>query len=393
MWTEPILHVDMDAFFVEVERLTDPGLRSRPVAVGGTGNRGVIASASYEARAVGVRSAQPTISALRLCPQLTVIHPDHHRYSLVSEQVFEIFRSFTPDVEGLSLDEAFLDVSGLKRHYPTPMDVAEGIRAEIRERIGLPASVGVAATKFMAKLASASAKPDGCLHVPRSAQLDFLHALPVEALWGVGPATLAGLERLGVATIGELAELPERTVVSALGAANGRHLLALANGIDDRPVQPDLEAKSVSVEETYESDLVGRAVIETALLAHAQRLSGRLRRTGLAARTVTVKVRYEDFTTITRSLTGEPIDSPRDLYGCGIGLLEDVDLDRPVRLLGLGGSKLEVGDEPRQLSLDGSEQWQKLADAVSGVRERFGERSVEPARLVPSPAPDRDQSQ
>ncbi len=393
MWTEPILHVDMDAFFVEVERLTDPRLRGRPVAVGGTGNRGVIASASYEARAFGVRSAQPTVSAFRVCPQLTVVHPDHHRYSAVSEQVFQIFRSFTPHVEGLSLDEAFLDVSGLKRHYPTPVEVAAAIRLAIRDRIGLPASVGVAATKFMAKLASASAKPDGCLHVPQSQQLEFLHALPVEALWGVGPATLAGLERLGVTTIGELAELPEQAVVSALGAANGRHLLALANGIDERPVQPDLEAKSVSVEETYESDLSGRAVVETALLAHAQRLSGRLRRSGLAARTVTVKVRYDDFSTITRSLTGEPVDSPRDLYRVGISLLEEVDLDRPIRLLGLGGSKLEVGDEPRQLALDGSEQWQRLAEAVSGVRDRFGERAVEPARLVSAPAPDRNQSQ
>ncbi len=388
MWTEPILHVDMDAFFVEVERLESPGLRGRPVAVGGTGTRGVIASASYEARASGVRSAMPTITALRLCPELTVVHADHHRYSQVSEQVFEVFRSFTPHVEGLSLDEAFLDVSGLKRHYSTPVSVAEAIRARVREAIGLPASVGVAATKFMAKLASEAAKPDGCLHVPAATQLEFLHALPVSALWGVGPATLAGLERLGVSTVGELAQLPEGTIVSALGQANGRHLLALANGKDARPVVGDLEAKSVSVEETYERDLVGRAVWETALLAHAQRLSGRLRRSGLAARTVTLKVRYDDFSTVTRSVTGEPVDSPRDLFRCAQALLEDVDLDRPVRLLGLGGTKLEVGSDPRQLSLDGDEQWERVADAVAGVRDRFGERAVEPARLLQGPAPE-----
>jgi DNA polymerase-4 len=392
VWTEPILHVDMDAFFVEVERLSDPELRGVPVSVGGTGSRGVIASASYEARGFGVRSAQPTAIALRLCPHLRVIHPDHHRYAAVSEQVFEIFRSFTPHVEGLSLDEAFLDVSGLRRHYPTPVEVASAVRSMIRDQIGLPSSVGVAATKFMAKLASASAKPDGCLHVPKSKQLEFLHSLPVESLWGVGPATLAGLERLGVATIGELAEMPEQAVVSALGVANGRHLLALANGIDDRPVEPDLEAKSVSVEETYETDLLGRSVVETALLAHAQRLSGRLRRSGLGARTVTVKVRYEDFTTITRSLTGEVVDSPRDLYQCALSLIEDVDLERPVRLLGLGGSKLEAGAEPRQLSLANSEQWQRLEDAVSGVRERYGDHAVEPARLLrPAPDPTRTQ--
>ena len=388
MWTEPILHVDMDAFFVEVERLENPDLRGRPVAVGGTGNRGVIASASYEARKFGVRSAMPTSSALRLCPELTVVHADHHRYAQVSEQVFEVFRSFTPHVEGLSLDEAFLDVSGLKRHYPTPVEVAESIRSRIRVEIHLPSSVGVAATKFMAKLASEAAKPNGCLHVPAATQLDFLHALPVTALWGVGPATLAGLERLGVSTIGDLAQLPERAVVSALGQANGRHLLALAKGIDERPVLADLEAKSVSVEETYEADLVGRAVLETAMLAHAQRLSGRLRRSGLAARTVTLKVRYEDFSTITRSVTGEPVDSSRDLFRSGRTLLEEVDLDRPVRLLGLGGSKLEIGSEPRQLNLDGGEQWEKLADAVAGVRARFGERAVEPARLVTGPGPE-----
>lgn len=377
----------MDAFFVEVERLEAPALRGKPVAVGVAGRRGVIASASYEAREFGVHSAQPTGMALRLCPGLVVLTPDHHRYGAVSEQVFDIFRSFTPYVEGLSLDEAFLDVGGLRFHYESPIAVGQEIRARIKADLGLPASVGIAATKFMAKLASESAKPDGCLHIRQTDQLDFLHALPVGSMWGVGPATLAGLQRLGVTTVGDLAELPEPAVISALGPANGHHLLALARGIDERGVEPDLEAKSVSVEETYEIDLEGRDVVETALLAHAQRLSSRLRRSGLAARTITVKVRYEDFRTVTRSLTGESaLDSPRDLYRVGLGLIEQVDLGRPVRLLGLGGSGLEDGSHPRQLTIDSTEGWDRVANAVSGVRDRFGDHAVEPARLVEPPA-------
>jgi len=386
VWTEPILHVDMDSFFVEVERLENPALRGKPVGVGGGGARGVIASASYEARAFGVHSAQPTAIALRQCPGLVVVTPDHNRYSAVSEQVFEIFRSFTPYVEGLSLDEAFLDVAGLRFHYESPIAVGQEIRSRIKGELGLPASVGVASTKFMAKLASESAKPDGCLHVPLAEQLDFLHALPVSSLWGVGPATLAGLQRLGVATVGDLAELPEAAVISALGPANGRHLLALARGVDDRAVEPDVEAKSVSVEETYEVDLHGRDVVETALLAHAQRLSARLRRSGLAARTITIKVRYRDFTTVTRSCTGQSAqDGSRDLYRVGLGLLDSVDLDRPVRLLGLGGSTLEDGSEPRQLTIDANEDWDRLANAISGVRARYGDHAVEPARLAEPP--------
>lgn len=373
----------MDAFFVEVERRRDPSLIGKPVAVGGTGNRGVVASASYEARRHGVRSAQPTATALKLCRGLVVVPPSHGRYGEVSAEVFDVFRGFTPHVEGLSLDEAFLDISGLRRHFDSPVDVAMAVRAEIRSRLGLPASVGIASSKFLAKLASEAAKPDGYRHIPKKTELDFLHALPVEALWGVGPATLAGLQRLGVVTVGDLAELPEPTVLSGLGQANGRHLLELARGIDLRPVIPDIEAKSISVEETYDRDLEGRETIEAALLAHSQRLSGRLRRSGLAARTVTLKVRYEDFSTITRSVTlGGPLDSPRDLYVTARDLLGSVDLARPVRLLGLGGSGLEESNEPRQLDLGTDENWVKVSDAVAEVRERFGDRSVEPARLV-----------
>ena len=381
----------MDAFYVEVERRRDPSLIGKPVAVGGTGPRGVIASASYEARRHGVHSAQSTVGALKLCRDLVVIPPSHGRYAEVSTDVFEVFRGFTPHVEGLSLDEAFLDVSGLRRHFTSPVEVAIAVRGEIRSRLGLPASVGVASSKFLAKLASEEAKPDGWFHVPLDSQLEFLHALAVESLWGVGPATLAGLQRLGVATVGDLAELPDESVLRALGPANGRHLLDLARGIDPRPVIGDTEAKSISVEETYDRDLDGRETVETALLAHAQSLSGRLRRSGMAARTVTVKVRYQDFTTITRSVTlGSPVDSPRDLYLAGGNLLGSVDLTRPVRLLGLGGSGLEPGDEPRQLDLGADADWVKVSQAVAEVRERFGEHLVEPARLLEQDGQDKE---
>ena len=293
----------MDAFFVEVERRFDPTLVGQPVAVGGTGPRGVVASASYEARQFGVHSAQPTTTALRQCPSLVVVPPSHGRYGEVSVEVFAVFRSITPLVEGLSLDEAFLDVGGLTRHFESPVEVGETIRSRIRSELGLPASVGIGSTKLVAKLASAAAKPDGLRHIPKESELDFLHALPARALWGVGPATLAALERLGVVTVGDIAGLPEATIAGALGSTVGRHLAALANGIDPRPVEPDIASKSVSVEHTYVSDLEGTEVVETAMLGHAQRLSSRLRRGGLAARTVTVKVRFADFETVTRSET------------------------------------------------------------------------------------------
>jgi DNA polymerase-4 len=373
----------MDSFFVEVERLSDPSLRGIPAAVGGTGPRGVIASASYEARRFGVQSAQPTAMALKACPQLRVVPPAHGRYSEVSADVFAIFRSFTPVVEGLSLDEAFLDVAGLRLHHESPVAVGEAIRVVIRAELGLPASVGVASTKFLAKLASEAAKPDGLSHIPTIGQLDFLHALPATALPGVGPATLAGLSRLGVETIGDIADLPRPTLVGALGQAMGRQLSDLAAGIDPRRVEPDIEAKSISVEETYDNDLEGTDLVEAALLAHAHRLSSRLRRSGLAGRTVTLKVRYPDFETLTRSRTIDgAVDGWRDLFRIGTELLGELRLAQPVRLLGLGASSLESASQPRQLGIDSSADWDRVEDAVSGVRDRFGESAITPARLL-----------
>ena len=376
----------MDSFFVEVERRDDPALVGIPVAVGGKGPRGVIASASYEAREFGVRSAQPTSVALRLCPNLTVVAPTHGRYSEVSNEVFACFRSFTPMVEGLSLDEAFLDVTGLRRHYRSSTEVGHGIRASLRSKLGLPASVGVAASKFIAKLGSEAAKPDGLHHVRSGDEIRFLHPLPADVLWGVGPATLAGLDQLGVTTVGDISELPVATLSTALGPTVGRHLHDLANGRDPRKVESDGDAKSVSVEQTYETDLTGLDVIESALLAHCQRLSNRLRRSGLVAKTVSLKLRYDDFTTVTRSQTfASGIDGARNLYKIGTHLLDQLDLSRPVRLIGLGGTGLEPVVQPTQLDFDSSPEWQRLESAIGEVRDRFGDEALSPARLIEVP--------
>ncbi|MDH3606447.1 MAG: DNA polymerase IV [Acidimicrobiia bacterium] len=385
-FTEPILHVDMDAFFVEVERLHDPSLVGVPVVVGGLGNRGVVAASSYEARRYGVHSAMPIVQARRLCPQARYVAPTQGRYRAVSEEVFGVFRSFTPRVEGLSVDEAFLDVSGLRLHYPTATAVGQAIREAIRTALLLPASVGVASNKFLAKLASENAKPDGLLTVPAGSELAFLHPLPVRRMWGVGEATYATLEGLGVATIGDLAGVPLATLEGRVGRSLGQHLHRLALADDDRPVSPDGEAKSISSEQTFECDLTVRERIEAELLRQCERVGSQLRRSGLSGRTVTLKLRYPDFTTITRSHSFDSgIDVSHDLYAAVRQLLARVDLKRPVRLLGVGVSSLEKAGGPRQLGLNRSAAWDDVSAAIDEVRARFGEEAVAPARLASPP--------
>ncbi|NIS31252.1 MAG: DNA polymerase IV, partial [Actinobacteria bacterium] len=370
--------------FVEVERLRRPELRGRPVVVGGAGPRGVVASASYEARERGVRSAMPVARATRMAPGLTVVPPDHAEYRRVSALVFDILDGFTPSVERLSIDEAFLDVSGLRRHYDGAVEVAAAIRLAIRTELRLPASAGVAPNKLLAKLASEEAKPDGIRYVPAGGVQAFLHALPVGKLWGVGAATLAQLEKLGVATIGDLAAVPERTLERRLGATLGRHLHLLARGIDDRPVSSAGEAKSVSVEVTFDVDIVTTAGIEAELLRQSEQVAERLRRSGLSGRTITVKLRFSDFTTVTRSRSLEsPTNVGRDVYRTARWLLQRSEVgERPVRLIGVGVSALESGTAPHQLATDRPPAWDDLADAVSSVRGRFGDGAVRPARLL-----------
>ena len=383
MFPEPILHVDMDSFFVEVERLRNPDLRGRPVAVGGPGSRGVVASASYEARAFGVRSAMPMAAARKSCPALVVVPSNHDRYEETSVRVFEIFRSVTPLVEGLSLDEAFLDVSGLHRHYPSPVAIGHEIRATIRRDLGLPASVGIAATKFVAKLASEAGKPDGLRHVPADEVLSFLHPLPVRALWGVGEATHASLEAMGVETVGDLAGLAPATLEKRLGVNHGSHLAALSRGEDPRPVVPSHDAKSISVSETYERDLTLSNEIDTELIRLCDRLSFRVRRAGLAGRTIGLTVRYSDFVTITRHHTSvHPTATSRQMWQAVRQLRETVTWDRPIRLLGVSVATFLEPEAPRQLSVENEPKWDDLAGAVDAVRDRFGSDAVRPARLI-----------
>lgn len=387
-FTEPILHVDMDAFFVEVERLRDPGLRGRPVMVGGLGDRGVIASASYEARRYGVHSAMPTSHAKRLCPKGAFLPTDHRRYREVSEEVFAVFRSFTPLVEGVSLDEAFLDVGGLRLSFPDGAAVGEAIRRHLREELGLPGSVGVAPSKLLAKLASEAAKPDGLLRVPAGAELAFLHPLPVRSLRGVGEATHAALEQLGVRTVGDLAAIPRVTLMRRLGEAAGGLLHELAWGRDPYPVEPDGPTKSVSVEQTFGRDVLGLEALEGELLSQCDRLAGRLRHMGLAGSVLTLKVRFADFTTLTRSARlAPPTDVTKHLFVAARELLRRVPLGRPVRLLGVGVSGLLEGEAPRQLAIDRPPEWDELAAAVDRVRLRFGTGAIGPARLVSPPQP------
>ena len=324
--------------------------------------------------------------ALKLCPHATVIKPNGEKYSKAGREVRQLMLELTPLVEPVSIDEAFLDVGGLRLHYESSLAVGEAVRSEIRAQLGLPASVGVASVKFIAKLASEAAKPDGLKHVPVDQQIAFLHALPASALWGVGPATLAALERLGVETVADVAALPEAALASSVGPVTGRHLHELAQGRDPRDVVPDIAAKTISVEETYDVDLTGTDVVETALLAHAQRLSSRLRRSGLRARTITLKVRYEDFTTQTRSHTlSRSVDGSRPLFRLAVDLLQTLHLgDRPVRLLGLAGGALEPRETPAQLEIEDGVEWERVEDAVAQVRERFGDEAVGPARLAPA---------
>ena len=289
-----ILHVDMDAFYASVEILRQPELHGRPVIVGG-GARGVVSAASYEARRYGVRSAMPIGQALRRCPAAVVIPPDHARYAAVSADVMTILRSVTPLVEPLSLDEAFLDVSGAERRLGRPASIAAQIRAGIRDRLSLTCSVGVASTKFVAKVASARCKPDGMLVVPMASALDFLHPLPVTVLWGVGARTAEPLRRLGVRTIGDLAQTPVDVLRRAVGEAGADHLHALAWGRDSRPVQDRDPEKSISADHTTSVDLTHEADVLRELLQLAWEVSERVRRRDLVARTVGIKIRFADF--------------------------------------------------------------------------------------------------
>lgn len=387
-----ILHVDMDAFFVSVELLDQPELRGKPVVVGGDGERGVVAAASYEARAFGVHSAMSSVQARRLCPHAVFLRGRYHRYSEVSANVMSIFKDATPLVEPLSLDEAFLDVSGALRLLGEAPTIAASIRRRVLDEQGLTCSVGVASTKFVAKLATEAAKPkaskngpqfgSGVFVVEPEETLSFLRPLPVESLWGVGPATLAKLHRIGVLTIADLADLPEENVVAALGRSQGRHLHSLANGRDERSVEPDRAMKSIGHEETFSRDHHLRSTLERELVQFADSVASRLRAQGVVGRTVQLKIRFGDFTTITRSTTlAVAVDDSRSLLEAGRSLLALVDPAQGVRLLGLSVSGLS-SDASRQLTFDeaiSGPGWQQADRTIDEIRARFGDEAIGPA--------------
>jgi DNA polymerase-4 len=380
-----VLHIDMDAFYASVELISRPELKGTPVIVGG-GSRSVVLSATYEARRFGVHSAMPMTRARRLCPQATVVEPSHGRYSRVSAGVMEIFRSVTPLVEPLSLDEAFLDVAGAVRRLGRPSEIGQLIRDRVADEQGITCSVGVATTKFVAKLASTRSKPDGMLVVPASGVVAFLHPLPVGALWGVGEKTEKELTRLGLHTVGDIAHTPRSTLVRALGQAAGSHLHALSWGRDERRVVAHEPDKSIGAEETFSRDVDDPDVVRRELLRLAERTAARLRTAGLAGRTVSVKIRFADFTTITRARTlPEPTDVAAVLYATARQLYEALGLDRArLRLVGIRVEGLVESEfAPHQLLLGERAQGRReVEQAADRAARRFGDGTVRPASLV-----------
>ena len=381
-----VLHVDMDAFFASVEVRRHPELAGTPVIVGGAGNRGVVTSATYEARRYGVHAAMPTARALRLCPTATVLPGDMALYTEVSRSVMALFRSITPLVEPLSLDEAFLEVSGAGRRLGDAAEIGEYIRARVFDEQGITCSVGVAGTKFVAKLASTRAKPDGLLVVRPPEVMDFLHPLPVGALWGVGPKTEEVLLRLGLRTVGDLAHVPAKTLQRGLGTALGAHLHELSWGRDPRRVVPEEPEKSIGHEETFGTDVDDPAVIHRELLLLAERTAGRLRSGAWLARTVSIKVRFADFATLTRSRTLDvPTDVGQELYDTARALYDALGLDRArIRLVGVRAERLvDAGSAPQQLALGAREYGRREAElAADRAARRFGAGAVRPATLL-----------
>ncbi len=381
-----ILHVDMDAFYALASLLSRPELKGTPVIIAGGGNRGVVLSATYEARAFGVASAMPIARARRLCPQATVVAPDYARYERISAAVMAVFASVTPVVEPLSLDEAFLDVSGARRRLGTPRQIAQGIRDTIADEQGITCSVGVATTKFIAKLASGLAKPDGLLVVPESEVVGFLHQLPVGALWGVGERTEEVLQRLGLRTVADIAHTPVDTLRRALGDNAGPALYELAWGRDSRSVMPTRRERSIGADETFSFDVDDPAYIHRELLKLSDRTAARVRAAGMVGRTISIKVRFSDFTTITRSRTlRDPTDVSRDIYATARALYDGLGLQRArLRLVGVRmEGLLDSAVAPVQGLLDAPEHgWRDADRAVDQASARFGAGAVRPASLV-----------
>lgn len=378
-----ILHIDIDAFFASVEVLKDPSLRGKPVIVGGTGPRAVVSAASYEARKYGVNSAMPMALARQRCPNGIVLPVDGAAYSHYSKQVFAIFDEVTPLVQHLSVDEAFLDVAGVRKLWGSPAAIGRMLRERVHAETGLTCSVGIAATKFVAKVASGRAKPDGLLVVPAADTVAFLRPLPIGSLWGVGGVTADKLVRLGLRTVGDVADTPLDALQRAIGPALAARLSELARGIDPRSVTPDRIEKSIGQETTFRYDVTDQAELERVLLSQADDVAKRLRATGARARTVTLKLRHSDFRTLTRSRTlAEATDVAKRIHEEAVAALRSLDIvGEPIRLIGVRGENLT--EEAELLALwNPDEEWREAERTMDELTAKFGREAIGPASLL-----------
>ncbi|KJL18628.1 DNA polymerase IV [Microbacterium oxydans] len=378
-----ILHVDMDAFYAAVEVLDDPSLRGLPLIIGAPDGRSVVSSASYEARRYGVRAAMPVSQAMRLCPTARIVPPHFHRYQAVSRQVMAIFESFTPLVEPLSVDEAFLDVQGVRRLWGSPARIAELIRERVLDEVGITCSVGVAATKHVAKMASTISKPDGMLVVAAKDTLDFLAPRPVRAMWGVGPKAAEALEARGIRTVQDVRDAPRGMVERAVGPALSARLGELARGGDPRAVHTERVEKSVGHEETFEHDILDRPFLRAELLRLADRVAARLRRAEWETSTVAIKIRFDDFRTVNRSQTlSEPTAVGQRIGEAAQSLFEQIDRRDPVRLVGVRAENLRPAGGGGLALWDDDEDWRRVEGAVDEAVARFGTATISRARHI-----------
>ncbi|UJP11150.1 DNA polymerase IV [Microbacterium sp. KUDC0406] len=378
-----ILHVDMDAFYASVATLDDPSLRGLPLIIGAPDGRSVVSSASYEARRFGVRSAMPVSQAVRLCPAARIVAPDFARYQAVSSQVMAIFESFTPLVEPLSIDEAFLDVRGVRRLWGSPGEIAALIRRRVADEVGINCSVGVAATKHVAKMASTLSKPDGLLIVPGARTQEFLDPRPAAAMWGVGPKAAEALERRGIRTIRDVREAAPGMLERALGPAAGGRLRQLARGEDAREVETERVEKSIGHEETFDVDLTDLDVLRAELLRLSDRVGARLRAASWEARTVAIKVRFSDFSTITRAQSlPEPTDVGQRIGDTATALFDGLERRDPIRLLGVRAEKLQSAGSAGFALWDDDAERRRLEGALDDARARFGSAMITRARHV-----------
>lgn len=379
-----ILHVDMDAFYASVEERDDPKLKGKPVVVG-VGKRGVVSAANYEARKFGIRAAMPIYKAKALAPHAIFIAPNMARYAEVSEQVMAIFRDVTPHVEPISLDEAFLDVTGARRLLGSGLEIANQIRKRVEKDLGITCSVGIAHNKFIAKIASGHCKPNGVLEVDPEKMLEFLHPLAANEIWGVGPKTNELLEKMGLFTIADIANTPRSTLIRVLGQANGSSLYELAWGRDYRDVITEHIEKSISASQTFDVDLYQPEEILKEFLRLTEKSADRMRERGLATNTISIKVRFADFKTISRSRTLDlPTTGTQEIFEVAKSLYLGLELDRVlVRLVGVSLDSLVENDDVKQMVLgERTSSWQQVDRAIDRVKAKFGRSSLRPARLV-----------